>query len=267
MKHFAFILLFLSLPLWALGQENHLKVELLSETATLVPGKPATFGLHFTMDNGWHIYWQNPGDAGLAPSVNWKLPIGFKAGKILWPLPKRISLPSVMDFGYENEVTLLVPIQVPRTVHAGETFNLTANVQWLVCKETCIPGQAALPATLTIGDGKGPADAWITQARSQLPEKQPKTWKPSGTLDGKQFVLSFPTGTTPTSVVFFPLQSGQVDNNAAQIFQPNDKGFSLTLKRSDLLTQNVQKLEGLLVVTDHDVKKGYEVKVPLSSNR
>lgn len=266
MKHFTLILVFLFLPLSAFAQENHLKVELLSETATLAPGKPATFGLHFTMDNGWHIYWQNPGDAGLAPSVSWKLPIGFRAGKILWPLPQRISLPSVMDFGYENEVTLLVPIEVPRTVHAGETFDLTANVQWLVCKETCIPGQATLHATLTIGDGKGAANTLIAQARAQLPEKQPKTWRSSGTLDDKQFVLSFLSGTTPVSVTFFPLQPGQVDNNAAQIFRPNAKGFSLTLKRSDLLTQNVQKLEGLLVVTDHDVKKGYEVKVPLSSN-
>ena len=104
-------------------------------------------------------------------------------------------------------------------------------------------------------------------ALAQLPEKQPKAWKLSGTLDNKQFVLNFPTGTTPTSAFFFPLQPGQVDNNAEQVFQSSDKGFSLTLKRSDLLTQSVQKLEGLLVVSDHDVKKGYEVKVPLSSNQ
>jgi DsbC/DsbD-like thiol-disulfide interchange protein len=267
MKHFSLILSFLFLPLLAFGQENHLKVELLSETPALAPGKPATLGLHFTMDNGWHIYWQNPGDAGLAPTVNWKLPIGFKAGKILWPLPKRISLPSVMDFGYENEITLLVPIQVPRTVKPGETFNLTANVQWLVCKETCIPGQATLHLPLTIGPAQGPSNALITAARAQLPEKQPKDWNLSGTLDNKQFVLSFLTETAPKEAFFFPLQPGQIDNNAEQILQPTDKGFSMTLKRSDLLTQNVQKLEGLLVISDHDVKKGYEVTIPLTLNQ
>jgi hypothetical protein len=86
-------------------------------------------------------------------------------------------------------------------------------------------------------------------------------------LDSKQFILSFRTETTPTGAFFFPLQPGQIDNNAEQIFQPTDKGFSLTLRRSDLLTQNVQNLEGLLVISDHDVKKGYEVKVPLSLNQ
>jgi len=266
MKHFALVLSFLFLPLLACAQENHLKVEVVTETDNLAPGKPATIGLHFTMDKGWHIYWQNAGDAGMAPSVTWKVPMGFRVGKVLWPLPQRISLPSVTDFGYEGEITLLVPIQVPRTVHAGETFDLTANVQWLVCQEACIPGQASIPLKITIGTPGLKPNPLITAARAQLPVKQPKSWQTSGTLDDKKFTVRFQTGTTATGAVFFPLTPAQIDNNADQGFTPTAQGFSLDIKRSDLLMQNVQKLEGVVVVTDRDGKKGYGVSIPISSN-
>ncbi|HXL73337.1 MAG TPA: protein-disulfide reductase DsbD domain-containing protein, partial [bacterium] len=261
---FSCFLLFLALsPLAAFSQTaDHVKVELLSETVDLNPGKPVTLGIHFTLDKGWHIYWKNPGDAGLATSVSWELPAGFKAGKILWPTPQVLPFPSVTDFGYENETLLMVPITVPKNLKPGDLLKFSAKVQWLVCNQICIPGEADLQLELTVVSGvpsKITDNQLFLTARQNLPARLPASWKASGTLDSKQFVLTFQTPTSCSGAFFFPSTPIQIDNNAPQNFEAAGSGFTLTVKRSDQLTADVQKLAGVLVVKSADGKQtGYE---------
>src|SRR5208337_1265104 len=94
-----------------LPSEPHLKVELISEQATSPPGQPLWVGLLFRLEPGWHIYWQNPGDSGEPPKVQWNLPTGFAASSIRWPQPIRLGSGSVVDYGYEGQVLLMAPIQ------------------------------------------------------------------------------------------------------------------------------------------------------------
>ncbi|NCZ97019.1 thiol:disulfide interchange protein, partial [bacterium] len=61
-------------------QDAQLKVDLISEPKPILPGQPFTVGLRFQPKPGWHIYWKNPGDSGMAPSVKWRLPQGYTAG-------------------------------------------------------------------------------------------------------------------------------------------------------------------------------------------
>jgi len=52
--------------------QSHAKVELMAEESTMRPGQPLWIGILFRLDEGWHIYWQNPGDSGEPPQVQWK---------------------------------------------------------------------------------------------------------------------------------------------------------------------------------------------------
>jgi len=218
------------------------------------------------MDKGWHIYWKNAGDAGLATSVSWKMPAEFKAGKILWPTPQTIALPSVTDFGYENETLLMVPVKVPENLKPGETFKFAAKVQWLVCNEICVPGEADLQLEIPMATGGIPVaeNPLFAATRQTFPVRLPASWKASGTLDNKQFVLTFQTPTPCSGAFFFPSMPIQIDNNAAQNFQTTGSSFTLTVKRSDQLMTDVQKLAGVLVVTSAGKQTGYEVTIPLS---
>ena len=267
-----FALLLSCFPLVAISQTtDHAKVELLSETESLTPGNPVTLGLHFTMDKGWHIYWKNPGDAGMPTSVSWKLPVEFKAGKILWPIPQVISLPSVTDYGYENEVLLMVPVTVPKNLKPGELFKFSAKVQWLVCNEICIPGEADLQLELPVGSSAPPKignNPLFSTVRQSLPSRMPASWKPSGTLDKQQFALTFQTPEPCSGAFLFPSLPIQINNTAVQTFQTTGSGFTLTIKRSDQLVTDVQKLAGVLVVKSADGKQtGYEVTIPLSQSK
>src|SRR5258706_6099571 len=88
------------------GASRNVKVVLVSEEVDVQPGRPFSVGLVMRMRAGWHTYWKNPGDAGLPPRIKWRLPGGFSAGPIQWPVPERISAGSRMSRRYQGTGSL-----------------------------------------------------------------------------------------------------------------------------------------------------------------
>ena len=88
----------------------HGTLELIAENQSIAPGHEFHLGLHFQLEKGWHIYWVNPGDSGEPPRVKWQLPAGLTAGEMEWPTPQRLGTATIVDFGYEDDVMLLVPM-------------------------------------------------------------------------------------------------------------------------------------------------------------
>src|SRR5262249_28263991 len=101
-------------------QAKHAQVELVSRQTAASPGKELLLGVHFLLEKGWHIYWINPGDSGQPPVLKWKVPDGFVAGEIQWPRPERMqSSPQLADYGYHDDVLLMVPVRAPSSIGAG----------------------------------------------------------------------------------------------------------------------------------------------------
>src|SRR5947209_7002995 len=87
---------------------------LLADVTAVVPGKPFTVGARLRMVPNWHTYWEFPGDAGIPTEIKWKLPDGWKAGQIQWPVPLRLVEPGdIQIYGYHDEVLLLQEITPP----------------------------------------------------------------------------------------------------------------------------------------------------------
>jgi thiol:disulfide interchange protein len=132
----------------------HVEVELLAESARLVPGTSANLGIRIRHTPEWHTYWTNPGDAGYALRLAWTLPEGVTVGNIQWPLPKRIFTGDpkapITNFGYDGEVLLLIPVSVGATVKTEQTLTLVAHADWLVCRDMCIPEEGELKLTLPV---------------------------------------------------------------------------------------------------------------------
>src|SRR5271155_4709171 len=138
---------------------HHTQVKLLLSADTAKPGDTILAGVDLKMEPGWHTYWKNPGDAGMATEIKWQLPPGVTAGEIQWPLPKKLPPAEVTTYGYEDEVMLLVPLTLASNLPAG-TLNLAAKISWLECKEVCIPASAEVEAKINIGsETKISADA------------------------------------------------------------------------------------------------------------
>ncbi|WP_232834662.1 protein-disulfide reductase DsbD family protein [Rhodoferax ferrireducens] len=113
------------------------------------PGKTVWVGLQLTHQPEWHTYWKNSGDSGLPTTLQWTLPPGVTAGEIAWPLPKKIPIGNLANYGYEGTVLLPVPLTIgkdfkPSLLNSDIEIKLKAS--WLVCRKECIPedGEFAL---------------------------------------------------------------------------------------------------------------------------
>jgi thiol:disulfide interchange protein len=152
-RFYCLLLFFLGIISPVFAQEvyqAHTHVRLVSEQNAVVPGRTFWVGLDVIPDDGWHVYWKNPGDAGLPLRIKWQLPSGIKAGDIYWPYPKRINEGPLTSFVYEHEVFLLVPITVDKNFQPSKNVNLHARVTWLACKSECILGRAELNLSLPV---------------------------------------------------------------------------------------------------------------------
>src|SRR5579884_3880940 len=152
---------------------------LVPERMGVAPGDKVTIALKEVIRKNWHTYWRNPGDAGAPTTITWHLPAGWTAGPVQWPYPKRLPVQQLMDFGYEGQVALLSDIAVPRDAQPGSTAKISADVNWLVCSDVCIPESTSLSLSVPVTAQARPADAstasLFASTRAQLPQKSPWT--------------------------------------------------------------------------------------------
>ena len=245
----------------------HGKVDFVAENQWITPGRLIYFGLNFQLEKGWHIYWVNPGDSGQPPRVEWHLPAGLSAREIEWPAPQRLGTSTIVDFGYDDAVMLLVPMRASSTLPTNQAVKLGAELKVLVCREICIPGKAQFSLSLPIKSLPPEADArsseLFTAARKSLPRKAPRDWEFNVSDQKDSFVLTAKLGRQMTRATFFPFEESQVDNSAAQKVVPVATGFQLTLRKSDQLLKPIMRLKGVL---EFSANQAYVIDVAVSDD-
>lgn len=197
----------------------HTAVELLAETATPAPGRTLTLGVRFSPAPTWHTYWENPGEAGIAPQLAWTLPGGASAAAPRFPVPETYLQSGIMNHVYAGTQILLVDVAIPAGLAPGAAFPVRLRADYLVCDdELCVPESATLALDLTLGDGvPDPAVASaFAAARAALPRPGPAA---SFRLADGRLVVAVPgagAGAGVTRAHLFPLADGWVRYAAAQ---------------------------------------------------
>lgn len=273
MTSIARILLAASLLLAAAGaaaqpvRVDHAEAELVAATDAIVPGRPLDVGLVIRHDPHWHTYWRVPGDSGLPTTIDWRLPAGFAAGPIEWPVPKRLPIGPLMNFGYEGELLLPVRLTVPADVAPGQSVQLKARADWLICKEVCIPGGADLQLTLPVRAEAAPSAIapLFASTRAQLP--QPTTLDAaSATIDGARVRLAFKPAAPLRQLEFFPIEEARIEPAAAQALRAEADGTALYLTAAQPVAAEFTRLKGVLVANGGPTAQGGwagEVDLPL----
>ncbi|KMO14122.1 protein-disulfide reductase DsbD family protein [Methylobacterium platani] len=237
------------------------RAELVTEESAVAPGATLTAGVRLTMKPGWHVYWRNPGDSGLPPEIAWSLPAGFSAGAVAWPAPERIPVGDLMNFGYEDEVLLTVPVAVPATLGPGPV-SLRAKVSYLVCERECVPGEASLATSLPVAPaGTSPrpdprAAALFAQERARLPVPAP--WPVRLRQESGTPVLDIAApGLKARDVAFFPYSETALEHAAAQVATSDGAGLHLRLQRSSQAAADAPApgADGVLTLTE-DTESG-----------
>lgn len=229
------------------GAGPHIRMTLVAETTTPRAGGEVTLAFDSRPQPGWHGYWANPGDAGLAPVLSWTLPANVTAGPLQFPVPHRLLIAGLMNYVYEGPYAQLVTLTIPAGLAAGTRLPIKVKADFLVCTaEICVPESATLSTDLTVGDGSiDPAtratfDGW----RRALP--RPLGSAATIALDNgrARIAVPFPAGVTATDAYFFPLTDGVIDYAAPQTVSRD--GDVLTVETGARKGVAVKAVEGVL---------------------
>jgi thiol:disulfide interchange protein len=241
---------------------QHLTAELVSLAPSIAPGGTLQVGLVLTLEEHWHVYWINAGDSGEPPKITWTLPEGITAGPMLFPIPSRLPLGPLMDFGYEDEVAFPVQLTAASSLKPGPT-HIDAKVTYLVCREVCIPGKAHLGLNLNVVPGATAAQpvGALGEALTLIPKPLLSDAKLTITGGKTDFVLNLITGGRETNAEFYPADQDQIANAAPQQIEPTSDGVRLRVRRSEDLKTLPAQLHGVLKLSDTEA---YEVTAPVT---
>ena len=241
---------------------GHVEAELISENSSITPGEPFWVALKLRMDDDWHINWLNPGDFGLAPTIAWNLPEGFKAGKIEWPIPERLIFAPFVGYGYEGVKILPVQISPPSSILPGTKISIEAAADWVVCGEVCIPGGAKLSLELNVIKSSPKTDKNWTQLFENFRKAAPEadsSYKVSAKLTEKALFISVAENSSNNmqidSLIFFPKFNGLIKNAASQKLSKDESAYVLEIERDPMGVTPPARLKGILVMRNHNDSK------------
>lgn len=228
----------------------HIEVTLLSKQSALVAGETITLGVLFSPEEEWHTYWRNPGDSGEAPTIKWQSELGLGFGDIQWPLPYAIKIAHLVNYGYEGQNLLMVPVTVPSNMLMVDEVTITADISWLVCKEDCIPGWATLSISLPLQSvAQNTVHASLFEETTALLPSP--TW-----LEGRfeitpnDLVFEMPNlfnkSASDASWHLFPFGTAVVNHAASQQILSDQTNTRFVVPRSDYYNATTKQIEFLV---------------------
>ncbi len=248
---------------------QHLTAELVTLGPAIAPGGTQQVGLVIALEEHWHVYWINAGDAGLPPGIKWTLPAGITAGPMQFAMPDRLPNGPLMDFGYEDTAAFPVLISAARTLKPGPV-HLDARVNWLVCREVCIPGKAHLGIDLNVAPGNpsGPLVGALGTAIKSLPQPLPASITASILGTSSDFVVTLITGKPigASDPEFYPYDPDQIIDAADQSIDRLPNGFRIHILRAEdpdhpgVKVPLPATLHTLVKISDNE---GYDLTAPV----
>lgn len=253
--------------------EQPVQATLLAEEESVKAGRSFWVGVELKMASGWDTYWMNPGDSGFATQINWTLPEGFHAGPLLWPYPQKFTNDSFVAFGYTGTVLLLTEITPPEKLPSDQKFTIQADVNWLACKDACIPGEQRVTVTLPVSDSTPSLNSQSTHLFVQAKESLPHPLKSNeGKLTVQELTDKIVLDFIPQpgslgeieSLLFIPEEGEIVDYSAPQDIQRLNNGVILNVKKAHPETA-LSQVKGVLIVSEKgsDIKRAIQVDSPV----
>ncbi len=206
-----------AIPTWATAQ-NTLKSVVTTEQVRaelmvyapdgVAASKTVWVGLQLSHQPDWHTYWKNSGDSGQPTTLSWTLPTGVLAGDIAWPVPKKLPLGTLANYGFDGTVLLPVPLTItpdfkPSPLNPELEVKLQAS--WLVCRQECVPQEGEfvlrLPTKGSTALNSAPFDAAFKAGPKPLTEAS------SIAIDGhtlKVSIAGLPVALQGKTLEFFP---------------------------------------------------------------
>jgi len=219
--------------------------EWVNGTTAYQPGESFRTGIRLVVNEGWHTYWSNPGEAGSKLRITWTLPEGWTASEPSYPVPISFLTGELPGYGYEHEV--IFPVTITPPAGATGSAELKAKVSWLTCNDdSCVPGKAELSLAVTKGTPAAtPETGKIAKFEALVPQPLPGaelTVKEEGSQ--LRLFLKLPAGATtdPSAGEVFPATAQAVDHSKPFRFEKTDDGWSATATKNEYAAGPLKEL-------------------------
>ena len=151
-----FISLFLNINTSSSEEYNTLKMDMVDvsfiSTLTKINKNNFYIGLEFNLKPDWKIYWRQPGDSGMPPTLDFSSSKNLKSFELQWPYPiKELEAANILTNVYKNNVIIPIKLSV---IDVTKTLYLNTMLSFQVCKDICIPIETNLFLKLYPGEAE-----------------------------------------------------------------------------------------------------------------
>jgi len=257
-----------AMPLFAEDwPQGNARVELVASSNRAGASHPTLVGVRFDIKPGWHIYWRNPGGAGMATEIRWRLPAGVAAGETQWPVPIAFTQSGdIPGYGYEDEVVLAAELGGARL---ADDAVVGAEVSWLACKDVCVLGKAELENKWSEVARDPVFDRW----QSVLPsawngDEAPFSVTATGGLNAGVISLWLKWNGEPAPVEWFPdPPKGLVVEDVTIRTQGGLSRIDASIRKMAGSEGDFDTLPSVVAVTDkHGKRRGWNLSVELTDD-
>lgn len=254
----------LSIPLALHAGElrsGHAFAEWITSSKTTLGHEPLNTAIRIRVDEGWHIYWIQPGDVGMKTSVECQVPPGWKIDGPKFPTPRRFLTGKLASFGYKDAVLLPITLTPPSTFDASAEFK--AKVSWLACNEdACVPGDAELTLRIHPGPITNTAHtAAIMESIRMIPQSAAgrMTLEVADVGSHLQMQLTTANGKYPDFSTFevFPATPQIIQSSSIIRFARQGESWVATALKSEYAPPSIRELQ--LILAEDDGTSSWEL--------
>lgn len=245
-----YLSILLSALLFMAESNETARVSLLALHNKVAAGESTWIAVEIEPKEGWHTYWANPGDAGLATTVEWNLPKGISLVDSVWQVPEIIQTDEIISYGYHHKHYIFYKFTVPDNLE-NQIFEITGVVKWLACKEKCLPGKDTVKIQL-ISSNRSEINRSFSDIFGNIPVRLDNPLRGEIKDNMLEVKLSGSLNLSEKARII-PYLEGIIDNSAAQSMQ----GSSLVARLDAFHVEIPKEFKALIV----DNEKAYDVVI------
>jgi DsbC/DsbD-like thiol-disulfide interchange protein len=248
-------------------QEGPVKMALVLPASGVAPNSTTWIGWWIQREEGWHTYWEHPGNVGITPHLEWTLPNDHTVSILQYPFPKRVQMAGVKAYGHYDETLYLAQLQVPALLE-GSMVELSAKAVWMACSNVCLPQNGELSIRLPVQSSPELDPVWDARFQDFLkhrPESVPQSWELQAKEIGQFTKLSVSNAPlSEADEVYLFGGDYLVCSDAEQRLRSTSSGFELLVPKPVWPKENPTHLHGLLRVSNGaSSTRHYPIQVPL----
>ena len=250
-------------------ENEYTTTEIIAEARGFEAGKTLWFAIRQELRPGWHVFWTNPGDAGLPLRLDWTLPDGFESGAVEHPAPVYIPVGPLASYAHEGAPVFLVSVTAPETAAAGDIVDVAIDASWQACEDICVPEEGRFEFSVPVDAEPQTNTAYadiFAAARAALPEDIDADAGFAVEGGAYRLELAAPAGFDSDGAFYFAGAEGLIEPSGAQQFEQLGERLRVTLRPGWVENFDAPALDGVLTFVDvNGARRAYAFSAALAA--